>query len=284
MFSRLVSTSYPPSSLRWLALASGGFVATSLLAAEAIAADEALPGSPRAELGESPVPQSSAVTAAPAAPRPPRPPPRRAKKPEVPAPPRDAEAAAGASASVESRLHDRYYVRLALGGNYGRMLVQTNRLSQPDVKIVGLGQSFEVWAGRTLPTGFVLGVTLSGALLSSSAAELSTGGSSDAHTLALLFGAFLDTYLDPKQGFHFGGSVAAVAAMADTEPAAQRTRFRGAGFGMSAFAGYDAWIGPEVSLGGMLRLGGAITRGDEDGVTKQGTLYGAQLLATVLYH
>jgi hypothetical protein len=64
--------------------------------------------------------------------------------------------------------------------------------------------------------------------------------------------------------------------------------YTGAGIGLAIFAGYDAWIGSQFSLGGLLRLGGAVTRQSENerglDVTKQGTIYGAQLLATAAYH
>ena len=53
-------------------------------------------------------------------------------------------------------------------------------------------------------------------------------------------------------------------------------------------AGYDAWIASEWSLGGLLRLGGVATRGSQnvngERVDKQGVMYEAALLATVVYH
>jgi hypothetical protein len=66
------------------------------------------------------------------------------------------------------------------------------------------------------------------------------------------------------------------------------TDYEGAGLGFSVFAGYDAWIAREWSLGALLRLGGVATRATQSiasqSVEKQGTAYGASLLVTIVYH
>lgn len=185
-----------------------------------------------------------------------------------------------------ARLHDGFYLRFALGANYGRSFVQTNRVSKADVRLVGMGRALDVWLGRTLPLGVVLGVNLSVTELSSDAAEVGDDATAAGNSWGFQLGGFLDTYPNLKEGYHFGGSVSLAAVTAHAETV--RNDYVGGGLGVSVFAGYDAWIGPQLSLGGLLRLGGAVTRGnsDEDGpdVTKQGTSYGAQLMATLVYH
>jgi hypothetical protein len=228
------------------------------------------------------------VAEAPAAARPPPPPPR--SEPTAQQTRAEGEAtptlAIDASPKRGAHVHDGFYLRLAIGANYGRAFVQTNRRSEPEVRIIGMGRSFDVWAGRTVPPGFVIGFNMSAADVSTDAADLGDGRSAEGNALMLSLGGFLDAYPDPQQGYHFGGSLglAALAAGGDAAIAS----FLGAGFSFSMFAGYDAWVAPQLSIGGLLRLGGAVARnspaGNEDEIVRQGTTYGAQLLATVVYH
>lgn len=223
---------------------------------------------------------------APATPKPPPPPPR-----DVPA--IETEDQLGLvdwgplAVSAPARgayVHDGFYLRAALGANYGRAFVQSNRLSKPDVSIIGMGPSLELWAGSSVPPGFVVGFNFSVADISSEAAEIgeeSRAGSS----LAFLIGGFLDAYPNPREGYHFGGSIGIAGVTANTGQ--EDAEYFGAGLGFAVFAGYDAWVGPELSVGGLLRLSGAITRdrtAADDSDIKQGTAYGAQLLVTVAYH
>jgi hypothetical protein len=182
------------------------------------------------------------------------------------------------------RNHDGFYLRMALGANYGRAFVQTNRRSTPDLRITGMGRALDIWAGRTVPPGFVIGVNLGIADISSEAAELGSE-SSPGEAVGVHAGGFLDAYPNPREGYHFGGSLTLSALKADARDG--DTDFLGAGLGFAAFAGYDAWIGPQLAVGGLLRLGGAVTRTastNEADILEQGVTYSAQLLATLVYH
>ena len=47
---------------------------------------------------------------------------------------------------------------------------------------------------------------------------------------------------------------------------------------------YEAWVGPQWSLGGMLRLMGSVTREEESNATYAASIGAATLSFTALYH
>lgn len=221
-------------------------------------------------------------------PPPPAPPPPEPRPEPAPVAAKPEDTSSGET-SPGARLHDGFYLRLALGANYGRSFVQTNRVSRPDLRIVGMGSALDFWAGTTLPAGVVVGLSLSLSSVSSDAAEVGESKSASGSSYAFQLGGFLDTYPNPREGYHFGGSVALTGVRADADADGQALDpYAGGGLGVAVFAGYDAWIGSELSLGGLVRLGGAVTRDTSDDrgvdVTKQGTVYGAQVLVTLVYH
>ncbi|HWA71183.1 MAG TPA: hypothetical protein VG937_02555 [Polyangiaceae bacterium] len=262
-----------------------------------------------------PLPAMAQQAAAQAPPEAPPPPPAlsldpaRVAEPRVDAPPppppprrRDAsESSAGTKPSADERretqlpagtpqpgfVHDGFYLRVGLGGGYGKTSVQTDRVSQPDVSLHGFGAAFDAWFGWTLAPGLVLGPALSVSSQRASSVAVGEQKSSGVATHALL-GAFLDAFPNPHQGQHFGGMLALASLSETTADGASATDYQGGGLGLSVFAGYDAWIAREWSLGAMLRLGGVATRGsqsiDGQSVDKQGTAYGMSLLVTVVYH
>lgn len=223
-----------------------------------------------------------------------------AASPLPPPPPRRREAAGASSdAKPEARdgsgqslplpgfVHDGFYLRAALGGGYGKTSVRTDRVSQPDVSLSGFGAAVDLWFGWTVSPGLVLGPALSISSQRSASVKLGDGKTSGVGTHALL-GAFIDAFPNPQSGQHFGGMLALASLTATTADGLEATDYQGGGLGLSVFAGYDAWIAREWSLGALLRLGGVATRGSQnvDGQTveKQGTAYGMALLVTVVYH
>jgi hypothetical protein len=188
---------------------------------------------------------------------------------------------------VSGRVHDGFYFRLSLGGSYGRISVQTDRVSQPDVTQTGFGGALDVWAGYSVSSGIVVGPALS---FSSQRAKSAAIGDrqSGATGRSALFAAFIDAYPNPRRGEHFGGLLGLSALTETTDDGEAATDYDGGGLGLFVFAGYDAWIASEWSLGGLLRLGGVVTRGSQnvngEQVDKQGVMYEAALLATVIYH
>jgi hypothetical protein len=151
----------------------------------------------------------------------------------------------------------------------------------------GFGGAVDAWLGWTIAPGLVLGGSLNISSQRSASVAVGEDESSGAATNVLL-GAFVDAFPNPRQGAHFGGVLALANLNADTADGADDTDYQGAGLGLLVFAGYDAWIAREWSLGAMLRLGGVATRGTQtiaaQKVEKQGTAYGASLLVTIVYH
>jgi hypothetical protein len=183
-------------------------------------------------------------------------------------------------------VHDGFYLRVGLGGGFGKTSVQTDRLSQPDVSLDGFGGAFDVWFGWTLAPGLVLGPALGVSSQRSASASIGSSKSSGVATHALL-GAFVDAFPNPRGGQHFGGMLALASLTETTSDGLAGTDYQGAGLGLAVFAGYDAWIAREWSLGALLRLGGVATRAtqtiEQQNVEKQGTAYGASLLVTMVY-
>ena len=61
-------------------------------------------------------------------------------------------------------------------------------------------------------------------------------------------------------------------------------KFEGGGIGLGAWLGYDMWVSPQMSLGGLLHFTGSVTRQAVGDVTYQTTLGSASLAFTALYH
>jgi hypothetical protein len=168
--------------------------------------------------------------------------------------------------------------------------VQTDRLSQPDVSVRGVGGSVEIWIGGTLRPGIVIGGLVTGMGQTSDDAVVGGVDEASATLSHSQLGVFLDAYPNPAEGYHFGGLLALAGTELDTDADGElpKTEYAGNGLGLAVFAGLDTWIGKQWSFGAQLRLGGSLTREESeiDGVdvTKQGTTYAATVLVNLLYH
>jgi hypothetical protein len=184
-------------------------------------------------------------------------------------------------------VHDGFYLRFAVGAGYGRVLVQTDRVSQPDVTQTGFSGALDVWAGYSVAPGFVVGPGLSLSSQGTKSASMGDKTSSATGTMGLL-SVFIDAYPSPQRGEHFGGLLAIASLRQTTDDGSPTTDYEGGGLGLFVFAGYDAWIGREWSLGALCRMGGVATRGQTsdngEQIDKQGVMYEAALLVSVLHH
>ncbi|MFZ5894094.1 MAG: hypothetical protein ACOY0T_23740 [Myxococcota bacterium] len=182
--------------------------------------------------------------------------------------------------------HDGFYLRLTPGIAYGATRVQTDRVSQPDVKLSGLGLSLDLWVGWALSSGLVLGPALS--YWSSNDGDPAVAGGADSGSSSnTLIGAFVDAYPNARRGEHFGGALALGGVSASLSGRPDVKDYQGGGIGFLVFGGYDFWIGRSWSLGGLLKLGGLATRMSSNiegqKVEKQATSYAASLSVTLLY-
>lgn len=193
---------------------------------------------------------------------------------------------------LTSRFHDSFYLRMSMGIGYlgahqtfepppAVIGSSTPALPSSELGVSGWTTSFDIAAGGTPIPGFVVG----GAFIFNSAAEptVSLGDTSVTSNYSFVFwmpAMFIDIFPDPKRGFHFGaiGGIAAVD-WERTGPGSDAT-----GVGGGAFVGYDAWVGNQWSLGGLVRaLGAGVNDGDANGKTKFG-VGSIAVLATALYH
>jgi hypothetical protein len=187
-------------------------------------------------------------------------------------------------------IHDGFYLRVGAGPIYARASLRTDRVSQPDVSLRGLGGAFEVWIGGTPGRGLSVGGLAGASQIDTNEAKVGSHGHAPGAIETLLVGVFIDAYPDPRRGFHFGGLVAGSATdvTTDAEDEVPATKFAGAGISLAVFAGLDVWVARQWSFGALLRLGGSLgreksTRDGQD-LTTQGSTYTGQVLINVLCH
>lgn len=182
-----------------------------------------------------------------------------------------------------ARLHDGFYLRLGVGLGLGGALISSDSKSVGDYSFGGGAGAFDAWIGGTPLTGLAMGAAISGVGLGSS--ERSVDGnrvSGDVSGSSGLLGYFVDVFPDPERGLHFGGALGLASARAEVKDSGRK--FEGGGLGLQAWGGYEFWVSPQWSLGGMLRFIGSMTREEEAGVAYRASLGAATLSFTALYH
>ncbi|HEY0463732.1 MAG TPA: hypothetical protein VGC79_05965, partial [Polyangiaceae bacterium] len=182
-----------------------------------------------------------------------------------------------------THLHDGFYLRMALGLGLGGALVSSDSKSIGDYSFGGGVGAFDLWIGGTPAAGLSMGAALSGLGLGSS--QRSVDGhrvSGDVTGSTGLLGYFVDVFPDPQRGLHFGGALGLASGAAKVQDSSQE--FRGGGLGLQAWGGYEFWVSPQWSLGGMLRFIGSLTRQEDAGVAYEASLGAVTLSFTALYH
>jgi hypothetical protein len=196
------------------------------------------------------------------------------------------------------REHDGFYLRAGIGGG---LLVASlaSDYSQDyggSVKgsFAGAALGLELAMGGTPAPGLVIG----GAVYASGGEprkhDITVGGqltSVPPQTVALvLFGPFVDYYIDPKAGWHVQGAIglaSVVIQRRDNNEVDPRVRQRNeGGFGFMVGGGYDAWVSSQWSFGGLLRVMYASTetnRSETDRFRYEGFTL-PELLFTATYH
>lgn len=176
------------------------------------------------------------------------------------------------------RRHDGFYFRSNVGFLLGSMPVSSDSPAHPGYRASGLGIELDVLVGGTPSVGLALGGGLS--LQSIGTGSSSSGG-------LLLVGPFVDGFPMPNRGFHVGGLLGFAASR--TQRSSGVDELEGRGFGMATWIGDDFWVADDWSVGGMLRLTGAVTRdasADKGPApyTLESSTYAVSLLFTVLCH
>jgi hypothetical protein len=158
--------------------------------------------------------------------------------------------ASSASAQSQPHTHDGFYLRLGAGFAY-----QTTSEDPDSAKIKGTGSAYVLSIGGTPVPGLAIAgtiytvfqpkpsVTLGNQTVDANSALWMTG-----------IGPIVDYYFDPSQGFHLGGGPLYTTLNA--------VNYTATGYGLTAFTGYDFWIGNQWSVGPTLQLAYAHTSKD----------------------
>ena len=174
---------------------------------------------------------------------------------------------------------------MSLGAGAIRSTWETEQGSVPNQDVDGGGLALDLLFGGTPTPGLVIG---GGFIINSASNPERTpeGGSSEeieGNLGAALLGVFIDGFFDPTGGFHLGGMLGIASYTVQDDDDATDDIEQG-GAGAAVWVGYDAWVGSDWSIGGMLRLTGqstAETRDDFEDRASAGTL---SILFTALYH
>ena len=196
--------------------------------------------------------------------------------------------------------HDGFYLRAGIGG--GLLMAHFASDDSKDYggsvrgSLLGGSLNFEFAIGGTPAPGLVLGgaMYLSGAghpAKQTVKVDGQTVSPLPSQDMALfLLGPFVDYYINPKSGWHVQGalglaSVAVAKTNQSNDDARVRARQQG-GFGFMIGGGYDLWVSPQWSFGGLLRMMYASTAtnsSSDEHFVYQGLAF-PELLFTATYH
>ncbi len=175
-------------------------------------------------------------------------------------------------------VHDGFYLRVNAGlGAYGIRY-------DDNVNAGGASLAFDLLIGGSPSKGFVIG----GALISDFNRNLTLqqGDTDLGQEVAVttgLIGPFVDGFPNAKGGWHLGGMVGLATIRTEDFPGSTKAlNYEGAGG--AVFGGYDAWVGDEFSVGGLLRFSAAVGRTEESGRKLDATSTALTLMFTALYH
>jgi hypothetical protein len=159
--------------------------------------------------------------------------------------------AQAATETPDVREHDGFYLRLGLGLGYA---IGTSKPDEgsADADVTGIGIPSELAIGGTIAPGMVIGGGAYNIFLPSPTYKNESVDVDGGATQLGSLGPFIDYYLDPKGGIHFGGALLfASAAVAETDVAPKASGF---GFGGALMGGYEVFVGDQWSIGVIGRL------------------------------
>ena len=176
-------------------------------------------------------------------------------------------------------MHDGFYLRASVGvGITGATLDDKNKSGD---RLSGFAASLDLnlLVGGSPSPGLAVG----GALVAETASvgfERDDFPIYDRSASLFIVGPFVDGYPNPSGGWHFGGTIGfahQIFGSTGTDP--QRN---GNGVGGAFWLGHDFWMADDWSLGPLLKLGGAATKGSDPDTS--GSSFSASLLFTGVYH
>ncbi|MBN1605036.1 MAG: hypothetical protein JW940_00300 [Polyangiaceae bacterium] len=179
------------------------------------------------------------------------------------------------------RVHDGLYLRLNGGIGFVKARTSGGSDGSGDLQLRGSDMALDLLVGGSPSPGVTLGGGMfMNLLLAADAEPDDRRGTRDVGILVI--GPFIDGFPRPKKGWHLGGSLGlAVASIEDIGPSGD-TRRTG-GFGALAWGGYDAWIGDDWCVGGLMRLGMTRTSDRDHDAKLTATSRSLTLMFTALY-
>jgi hypothetical protein len=175
--------------------------------------------------------------------------------------------------------HEGFYVRV--DGGAGVLLGAHINAPGPNLSSGGVSMNYDVFVGGSPAPGFSLGGGLVGGLQLSGDWENEAGvGRPGGNLTTLIIGPFADGYPEPKGGWHMGG-LAGLAWVGFDAPVSE-DRSSAVGFGGAFWTGYDAWVGPDWSVGGLVRLDALRAMSSDDDTTV--SEIGLSLMFSVSYN
>jgi hypothetical protein len=187
------------------------------------------------------------------------------------------------------RVHDGFYLRLNIGvGTYG---VQY----EDSLHAAGGSLALDLLVGGSPSRGVAVGGLLISDYGPNYKLRQNDREIGDLNVETGLIGAFIDGFPNPKGGWHVGGALGLAAITSDGKQAGSATALAlglgrdestrlDAGLGGAAWAGYDAWVGDEWSVGGLLRFAAAYGRSQHSGQNLDSRSAALTLMFTALYH
>ncbi len=185
----------------------------------------------------------------------------------------------GPPVAREFHQHEGFYVRVS--GGLGSLLSANVDGGAGELSTGGLTLNYDLLIGGGPAPGFTIGGGVLGGVQLSGDWETTGGLSSGSGNLStLIIGPFADGYPEPKGGWHMGGLGGLARVALDTPgPGGDSSAL---GFGGAFWAGHDVWVGPEWSVGGLLRLDALRATNSDDDLTV--TEVGLTLSFSVLYN
>jgi hypothetical protein len=177
------------------------------------------------------------------------------------------------------RQHEGFYVRV--GGGIGSLLSANVDQGPFDSSSGGVTLELEALVGGSPASGLTIGGgLLAGFQLSGDWEADDVVGTQSADLTTIIVGPFADGYFHPRGGFHAGGLLG--LASVGFEAPGGGGGSDALGVGGAGWLGYDAWVAPEWSIGGVLRLDALRATNSDDDVTI--SKVGLTLGFTVLYN
>ena len=177
---------------------------------------------------------------------------------------------------------DGFYVRGSLG--FSALSASFDDASSPaqNLDASGTGFGIDLLVGGSPTPGLAIGGGLISNLLFSADFERGNRPEPDRDMRWLSVGVFVDGFPDPHGGWHLGGflGLASLGLSQGQTPLVQNTD----GIGGAVWFGYDEWVAPDWSMGGLLRAAFANTSGEQDGLSVGASSASLTLMFSTLYH